>query len=344
MNILVVDDDEMNKKVAKALLQPFKMSIDTAANGMEAVEKVKNNTYDLVFMDHMMPVMDGIEAVSKIRGFAGAYYASLPIVALSANATAEARALFLEAQMSDFVSKPIIIEEITKCLLRWLPEELIEGLDKEVALDRKNEIEDSMEVLPMIEGLDVEEGIRYCGSKKAFLELVGDFYRLIDTKSLKIEQLLEKNMIRDYTIEVHSLKNAARMIGAAELSELSYELEKLGNANDREQIELKTPELLQRYRSYKVLLEKYGKTKTEKTKNVSYVQLKEALMRIHDAMITFNLDEADHTMAELEQCEFPDDMQEMMEELKVYLTDIAIDDVIRITEDMCEKLSEENVK
>ena len=146
-------------------------------------------------------------------------------------------------------------------------------------------------------------------------------------------------MIRDYTIEVHALKNTARMIGAMELSKLSYELEKLGNANDREQIELKTPELLNLYRSYKPILAEYGKTKSEKTKKISYSDMKQALMHIHDAMDNFDLDEADKVMKELEDCEFPEEMEGMMQELSAYIADVAMEDVIRITEVMCDKLS-----
>ncbi len=194
--------------------------------------------------------------------------------------------------------------------------------------------------LPFIKGLDVEEGIRNCGSKKLFLELIQDFYILIDAKSLTIEKFLKEGKIRDYTIEVHALKNTARMIGAMELSKLAYELEKLGNANNREQIELKTPELLQRYRDYKSVLEEYGKTKSKNTTKVSYSQIKSTLMRIHNAMDNFDLDEADKAMAELENYEFSNNMKEMLEELRVYLADVAIEDVIKITETMCDKLEE----
>ena len=339
--ILLVDDNEMNIKVTKALLKPFEMCIDTASNGQEAVEKVKNNKYDLVFMDHMMPIMDGVEATKIIRKFEGEYYSTLPIIALTANVMKDARELFAKEKMNDFVAKPIQIAEITRCLLKWLPKELIE-IKSEAELTANNRVlKDNAEELPAIEGIDIDEGIKNCGSKEVFFDLVKDFYRLIDSKSSKIEECLKEDRIREYTIEVHALKSTARMVGAMRLSELAYELEQLGNANAKEEIESKTPELLRIYREYKVLLKEYGETQAEETTKVSNMQMKETLMRIHDAVENFDMDEADKAMEELVTYEFPEDMKKMVEKLGVYVADVDMEEVIRMTEDMCDKLSDE---
>ena len=356
--ILVVDDNEMNLKVAKGLLVPFQMQIDVAMNGKEAVAMVQEKQYDIVFMDHMMPVMDGIEATKAIRGLADEAYQKLPIVALSANATSEAREMFLQEQMNDFVAKPIKMKEIGKCVLRWLPQELVKEMDvtaepvenaDEDVLAAVTEIPDSSgepeafgaddeETLPVIEGLDVSEGIKNCGSNKLFVELLGDFYKLIESKSTKIEKCLADGMIRDYTIEVHALKNTARMIGALELSELFYQMEQLGNADEREQLTLRTPEVLKLYRSYKDILVQYGRSTQENQRQVSVETMQQTLMRLHDAMDNFDLDGADDAMKELETYMFPEDVQPMMEQLSAYVADVAMEDVMRLTEAMCEKL------
>ena len=338
--ILLADDNEMNIKVTKALLEPFKMHIDTAGDGKEAVDMVKNNKYDLVLMDHMMPVMDGVEATRVIRQLEGEHYRTLPIIALTANVMEDARTLFIKEKMNDFVAKPIRMEEMTKCLLRWLPNDLIEIKNESETVEDHTCSKDTEEVLPVIEGIDVEEGIKNCGSKEVFLDLVKDFYKLIDSKSLKIEQCLREDKIREYTIEVHALKSTARMVGAVELSSMAYELEKLGNENAKEEIERKTPELLRLYRSYKELLEEYGKADSEETTKVSTLQMKTTLMRIHDCMEAFDLDEADKAMEELATYEFPEDMKGLVEKLGVYMADVAIEDVLRITESMCDKLSD----
>ena len=336
--VLLVDDNEMNIKVGKALLEPFGMNIDTATNGREALDKVMNNKYHIVFMDHMMPEMDGIEATGEIRKLEGEYFKTLPIIALTANATFEAKEMFLNARMNDFVAKPIKMEEITKCIRKWLPEELIEK-----ALDTQEEkqndvIDDSHKENIEIEGIDIAEGIKNSGSEKLFYELLGDFHKLIDMKTSKLEKCLEEGLIKDYTIEVHALKNTARMIGAMELSRMSYELEMLGNAGDIDKIKAMSPEHIELYKSYKDRLKEYGESESQDVKVVSYDDIKNTLMSIYDAMDRFDLDEADAAMARLESYKLPNSIKDKMKELSAYVADVAIEDVMKLTKDMCDEI------
>ena len=336
-DILVVDDNEINLKVAIGLLEPFQMRIDTALNGKEALQMVQKKAYHMVFMDHMMPVMDGIEATHAIRNLEDETCCRVPIIALSANATTEAKEMFLQAQMDDFVAKPIKFKEISKCILKWLPQELVTMTDKEEKT--VDTVSESADKLPVIPGLDVEEGIKNCGSQKLFLELLSDFYKLIEPKSIKMEKCLADGMIKDYTIEVHALKNTARMIGALELSDLFYQMEQLGNAGDLEQIEKCTPEILNFYRSYKDILIEYGRTPQEGQKKVSVEKMQETLLALYDAVDAFDLDTADLAMKELETYIFPADLQPMVEQLSAYVSDVAMEDVLRVTKEICEKLT-----
>ena len=341
--ILLVDDNDMNLKVAKGLLAPFKMQIDTARNGKEAVQKVLANPYHIVFMDHMMPVMDGIEATKAIRKLHGERFDQLPIIALSANATAEAKEMFVKEKMSDFVAKPIRIKEITECLLKWLPEELIKReVDDTCVIETDCDIvsgeENIIDSLPVINGLDVEEGIKNCGSIELFYELLKDFYKLIDSKSEKVESCINEGLIRDYTIEVHALKSMARMIGALELSEQFYQMEKLGNAGNKEEIQERTPEILAHYRSYKELLKDHVKSDEAEKEEVSFEQIERTLKRIRDSVDVFDLDEADAAMKELTSYELPDNIKPLVEKLGVLLTDVAMEDVLSLTDEICDTL------
>ncbi len=340
--VLLVDDNDMNLKVAKGLLEPFKMQIDIAKNGKEAIQKVLANTYHIVFMDHMMPVMDGVEATKAIRKLQGSEYKDLPIVALSANATAEAKEMFIKEQMSDFVAKPIRMKEITECLLRWLPEELVK-YEESVSLLEEDDVqrEQANDGLPVIDGLNVAEGIKNCGSMELFYDLLNDFYKLIDTKSEKVENCLDEGLIRDYTIEVHALKSMARMIGAMELSEQFYQMEMLGNAGEKEEIEKRTPEILAHYRSYKELLKDHVKYDVEEKTFVSYEQVEKTLERLHNAMDSFDLDAADEAMKELESYDLPNDIIPLVEKLGVLVTDVAMEEVMALTDEIREKLAEE---
>ena len=340
-NILLVDDNDMNLKVAKGLLEPFKMQIDVAKNGKEAIQKVLAKKYHIVFMDHMMPVMDGVEATKAIRKLQGSDFKNLPIVALSANATSEAKEMFIKEQMSDFVAKPIRMKEITACLLKWLPEDIVINEDKVLATEEETQpVENPTDALPVIEGLSVTEGIKNCGSLELFYDLLNDFYKLIDTKSAKVENCLKEGLIRDYTIEVHALKSMARMIGALELSEQFYQMEMLGNAGETDLIEKRTPGILELYRSYKEVLKDHVKTEEEEKTTVSYEQVEKTLARLHDAMDSFDLDEADEAMKELESYDLPETISPMIEKLGVLVTDVAMEEVMALAEEIREKLSE----
>lgn len=120
VRILVVDDNELNLQIAEGLLEAFAPQIDCAQSGPEAVEAVKNKAYDLVFLDHMMPGMDGVETLKKIRALPGGANKTLPVVALTANATNGARAMFLEEGFDDFMPKPISMQRMNELLLKWV--------------------------------------------------------------------------------------------------------------------------------------------------------------------------------------------------------------------------------
>lgn len=332
-NILVVDDNEMNLKVARGLLEPFGMQIDTADNGKNALSKIERNHYDLIFMDHMMPVMDGVEATRKLRNMSGDYYKTVPVIALTANVVNEARTQFKTAGMNDFAAKPIKLSEIAAILKRWLPPELIEHA-KKAAVTAEN-----AEELPVIEGLNTAEGVLNSGSSKLFFNLLADFYHLIDMKSEKIEKCLADGLVRDYTIEVHALKNTARLIGALELSEEFKELEKLGNAEDVTALEEKTPAVLAHYRSYKPILKPYASASQQDKSAASNEEIIAALKQIASAIDAFDLDGADEGMKQLEGYALPEQLEEQMDRLRALVADVAMEDVMNLTETMIAFLS-----
>ena len=124
--ILIVDDNLVNRKVAAGLMKPFNMQIDSAKSGEEAIEMVRQKEYHIIFMDHMMPDMDGVETTHIIRDMEGEYYKSVPIIALTANAISGIKEMFLQEGMNDFIAKPINIKELSEKILQWLPFDLLE--------------------------------------------------------------------------------------------------------------------------------------------------------------------------------------------------------------------------
>ncbi len=328
--ILIVDDNEMNLKVARGLLQPLQMKIDTASSGKTAIEMVQLKKYHIVFMDHMMPVMDGVETTQKIRELEDDYIQNMPIIALTANAVMGAREIFKQAGMNDFVPKPIELKNICSKIRTWLPKELIQKMSSPVLTKEHASVQE----LPAIEGLNVAEGIKNSGSLELFTNLLGDFYKLIDLKSTKIEKCLADGMIR----EVHALKNTARMIGAMELSELFYKMEQCGNAEDMETITKENPAIMELYRSYKPILEPYGKANEQDKKEVPKDEIVRVLDKLNFAMDNFDLDGADAALVELEEYRLPETLSSYMEELRAYVADVAMEEVMNTGKRMIELL------
>ena len=329
-HILIVDDNEMNLKVAVGLLKPLEMKVDLASGGKEAIRMARKTKYDIIFMDHMMPVMDGVETTEQLRAMEGDYFKNVPIIALSANAQADAREKFAQAGMDDFVAKPIEMKEICSKIRRWLPRELVlTGGQKSAETGDANGDE-----MPRLPGIDSLSGIQCCGGKEMWLSLLGDFYRLIEPKATKLEKCLADDLIRDYTIEVHALKNTARMIGAQHLSDRFHHMENCGNAGNVDSIRRETPDLLREYRNFKEILKPFGEEQNEERQETTAENLKELLKQIHDAMDQFDLDGADEAMKELEKYKLPKECEELMEQLRVGMADVMMEEVMKTAEEM----------
>lgn len=335
-HILLVDDNELNLVVAKELLKPLRMQIDTAENGLQAVKMVRGSQYDLVLMDHMMPVMDGIEAAKAIRALPEDKYQKLPIIALTANAMVDARKEFLNAGMNGFVAKPIDFARICNQLKLWLPKDLVRDVPKEEAKklladdlsDREIQPED-----PQM-GFSFEEGVKHCGSKAALMKTIRIFYRTIDSKANKIEQCLKEGLISDYVIEIHALKSSALLIGAVPLSEAAKELEGYGKQGKTELLEEKTPDLLAMYRDLKNILRPYAEKEEDAKKEFSDGEWITALQQIHQCIEQFDLDGVDQIMEQLEEYQVPECIRESMDQLRVYVADVSLEEIMELTDTM----------
>ena len=335
-HILLVDDNELNLVVAKELLKPLRMQIDTAENGLQAVKMVRGSQYDLVLMDHMMPVMDGIEAAKAIRALPEDKYQKLPIIALTANAMVDARKEFLNAGMNGFVAKPIDFARICNQLKLWLPKDLVRDVPKEEAKklladdlsDREIQPED-----PQM-GFSFEEGVNHCGSKAALMKTIRIFYRTIDSKANKIEQCLKEGLIGDYVIEVHALKSSALLIGAVPLSEAAKELEDYGKQGKTEVLEEKTPDVLTLYRDLKNILCPYAEKEEDAKKEFSDGEWITALQQIHQCIEQFDLDGVDQIMEQLEEYQVPECIRESMDQLRVYVADVSMEEIMELTDTM----------
>lgn len=343
--ILVVDDSEINLKVASGVLEPLGMHIDICNGGRKAIKCVQDNSYDIVFMDHMMPDMDGIETTRAIRELEGDYLKNLPIIALTANAVVDAQKEFLEAGMNDFVAKPIEIRDITRIIRKWLKPELIIEKNGAALEQPKTEIDNqsifSEKQLNELgeNGIDAKAAIDYLGQEELYKDILSDFYRIIDIKNNKIRDCLENGLIREYTIEVHALKNSARMLGQYELSEDFKKLEERGNAEDLEYLSANTDGVLKKMCGLKGVLGQFAMDDKEK-KPVAREEMIEAFEALKSAVESFDLDEIDSVCAIVDEYLFDEEIAELYDKIKIYVADVDMENILSCTDNILLKLQD----
>jgi PAS domain S-box-containing protein len=240
--VLVVDDINTNLKVAEGLLSPYKVKIDLRKSGREAVEAVKFKKYDLVFMDHKMPDMDGVEATAAIRemGLENPYYRDLPVIALTANAVTGIKEEFLKSGFNDYLSKPIETVKLNSILEKWIPKEKRETVAREGGA-AANEDSYADEIIK-IDGIDVKQGVFLSGGTiESFLETLAIYYKDGLEKIVELSACLESGNVKLYTVHVHALKSASANVGAVELSETANALEEAGDREDLDYLKTHNP-------------------------------------------------------------------------------------------------------
>ncbi len=241
VKVLIVDDNVINRKVARRFLKNYGFDLTEAESGPEAIELVRTVRYDIIFMDHMMPGMDGIEAADIIRRNCGENGTAPVIVALTANVMEGMREHFLECGFQDFISKPLDRKELNQLLLRWVPEKYRQTEGKE---------EESKPLDPtvfQIDGVDMDTAMRYySGDEEGFIDLLELYYMDGKHKKELLRELAQSDILH-YQIEVHGLKSASANIGAMEVSALARAQENAAATGDREFIADQVPRLLGEY-------------------------------------------------------------------------------------------------
>ncbi|MBD5144381.1 MAG: response regulator [Ruminococcus sp.] len=265
-HVLVVDDNRVNLSVTARLLTTYGIKAELADSGRKAIEMINSAYYDLVFMDHMMPELDGVDTTKMIRSQNDAYSKELPIIALTANAVSGAREMFLESGFNDFISKPIQLSLLEKILEKWLPEQMINYSEASAkpAYSVASDVSDIFgggytpaEAAPaeaeedddiVIPNVDVKAGLSLCGGNvDAYLAILKTFMETAAESILRIETYAHSRDYKNYTTEVHGLKSSSLAIGAVGLSEMAKNLEQAGKEENYKQISEDTPALIARF-------------------------------------------------------------------------------------------------
>lgn len=238
LRALVVDDETMNLIVAKGIFSDYGMSVTTVTGGLDAIRRCENDEFDIIFLDHMMPDMDGVETLHNLRTLERSKGKTFTIVALTANAVSGAREMFLSEGFDGFVPKPIEYSELERVLKKVLPKSAITYIDRDLSVTDQAVItaaEAKSDPVIMLQrtGIDTQAGIRYCRNDREFyLELLDNFVSEYEKKKNGIKAAYDSWNVEDYHIRVHALKSTSRMIGATDLSDYAKDLEEAAKKND----------------------------------------------------------------------------------------------------------------
>ena len=332
--ILVVDDNPMNLIVFKSLVKLLGMRVDTTNDGIEGVALSKENRYDMLFLDHMMPVKDGIETLRDIKEDEKNPNSAVPAVCLTANAISGAREKYLEAGFDDYLSKPIDSEELENMLVRYIPAEkiIVNRADDEDAEKKETlSVPEDMEELANA-NVDVIKGISNSGDESSYRVLLKVFYDSIDEKAEELDNFYDAGDYKSYTIKVHALKSSARIIGAAEFGEKAQKLEDASKGEDIVYIRGHHSDFMAEYRNFAGILKAIvgnGDSVSDKPEADETV-MTEVFEEIRTAAEEMDFDRMEGVFEEMDAYSIPQKDAELYEKLKDAYSQYDYDGIVSL--------------
>ena len=315
--ILIVDDTVMNLTVVKGLLKQTRMKIDTAVSGFECLDLVQKNKYDIIFLDHRMPKMDGIETLQEMKKLSNNPNANTPVISLTANAISGAREEYMKAGFQDYLTKPINSAQLEELIMKYLPADKISSADSKQAEEEKP-IEKLPDWVNKVIGLNVKEGIEHCGDVDSYMNALKVFAHSIPSAADDIGYYCATGDWKNYTTKVHALKSSARIIGANELSERAKRLEDAGNSGYFNEILNDTETLLKLYIGYIEKLSPLFEHEEDNSNKppIDDDALSEAMEAMRDAAANFDDDSMEFVLKELKEYKLPPNEAERYEKIQ----------------------------
>ncbi|MBQ4310871.1 MAG: response regulator, partial [Oscillospiraceae bacterium] len=315
--VLVVDDTPVNITVFRSLLKRTKMQIDTAESGDVCIIRTSLVKYDLIFLDHMMPVKDGIETLKELKSSEKNKNRDTPIICLTANAVSGMRESYLAAGFDDYLTKPIDPDSLENAMITYLPKDKLMPADGSVNEDSDTDVQ-IPGYMYQTDEIDVSAGLRHCGTPGAYMATVRAFCETALSNIGEIEGYWNSGDLHSATVKVHALKSSARGIGADRLGTLAEYVEKAGKENDTETFGGNITTLLDDYR---LLAKKLAGPDTEvcdtdKRPVIPEDKLKEAYAAMIEFSEQVDYDSMNYIIGSLSAYRLPDAEQKRVEELK----------------------------
>ena len=330
--LLFVDDTEMNLEVIKGLLKKTEITIDTALSGKEAIEKVQHTVYDILFIDHRMPEMDGIETLHAMQQMDGNLSRGKPCVALTANALTGVRKMYLDEGFTDYLSKPVNPAKLEQMIKTYLPPDYLEKAPDDedgTVAGQPEEAPDAespfVTKLRAVDGIDVPTALANCGTEEILVNAVKKYAATIEEKASELQVLFESGDIRNYGTKVHALKSTSRLIGASEVSSQAAYLESCADKGDRAEIQAHHKPLLDLFLSFRqklapVVADDGGEAKEKK--KISDEELAQKLRTLADCADSFDLDGLDALIAELADYELSTDFVQAFAKIRTCVENV----------------------
>lgn len=363
--VLVVDDNSTNQKVFVSLLKDTRVNIDVAGGGLACLEMVNNKHYDLIFLDHMMPDLDGVETLKQMKLMEDYPCKNTPVIALTANAISGAKEMYLAEGFDAFLSKPINPEKLEKLILEFLPREMLvfssdensyaEPESTAVKADAKKITDE--EEMPEVDGIDWSYGLLHLPDKELLTETVMDFYKLIDKEADLLEEFykgiriqdntltqenfnatIDEEQLRQYRIKVHSMKSSANLIGAITLGGVARLLENAAKSGDMDVLDRMTPVFLNEWRGYKDKLKAFAPAH-DKQKVDDYSVILAYLEMLRLAMEELDIDEMDKNMEVLAQYDYPPEIQKNMDQLEEMVVNMDSDGAVELIKTLMDQIN-----
>ncbi len=318
--ILVVDDNEMNRKVFCGLLKKTKIQISEASSGMASIEMAKETAYDIIFMDHMMPGMDGVEAFKIMRELEDYPCKHTPVVILTANAIVGAKEQYLKEGFCAFLSKPIDSSKLEQLVEQLLDKSLVQYVERK-DLEETEKVGFDVDELPVIDGLDWQYAASHFENKEEMLKIVAFFASAIEYDASELEQyfanIFEEESRKNYCTKVHSMKSSASIIGIIPLAGMAKVLENAARNSDYTILMQMTPIFLQCLRGYKEHLSVFIEEKSGNKKVGEYQEeISKIFMEMQLAAEDMDIDKMDELLSQLEEYQFEEEQKETFEDIK----------------------------
>lgn len=344
--ILVVDDIEVNRYVVRNLLKQTKIQVFDADCGAKCLQMIQEQHFDLIFLDHRMPQMDGVETLGRMKELENNQCKGVPIIALTSNALTGSKEFYVNAGFNDYLSKPIRQDKLEKMLYEKLPKELTHEYepDSEDGEGDNHNFSVNEDELPQIEGIDWHYAMMHFSNEKLMMDTIENIYYTLYSQADRLDDMEKNKLYNDYRILVHSVKGVTAMAGMMAISGVAAALEKCAdkcaesqmNSDVEERLHSMNSWLTQEMHNMKHRLDEiFAKKVTGKAIEDNNIMLALLEMIRIDAM-DMDIDGLDEKTAQLMEYEYPEEIYDTILKLKTDVSELdqdAINQSIDILEE-----------